>query len=48
MKVSTDDISWSMAEIEARGDDPAVLEQIAREWMAQNQAKVDSWLEAIK
>jgi glycine betaine/proline transport system substrate-binding protein len=48
VELSTAAIGWSMAEIEKRGDDPAVLEQIAREWMAQNKDKVDSWLEAIK
>ncbi len=38
------DINWAMAEIEERGDDAATLEAIAREWMAQNQDKVNTWL----
>jgi len=41
------DVGWSMAEIEERGDDPATLEAIAREWMADNQAEIDSWLEEV-
>lgn len=48
VKMTQEDIAWSMAEIEARGDDPATLEAIAREWMAAHQAEVDSWLAAIK
>ena len=37
-----------MARIEVRGDAPETLEAIAREWIAENQAEVDSWLAAIK
>lgn len=49
MKIAdVNDISWSIAEIEANSDDPAFLEQMAREWIAKHQAEVDSWLAAIK
>ena len=48
IKMTTVDINWAMVEIDERGDTPEVLEQIAREWMAANQAEVDSWLAAIK
>jgi ABC-type proline/glycine betaine transport system substrate-binding protein len=46
--MTQDDIAWSMAEIDARGDDVETLTAIAREWMAAHQAEVDSWLAAIK
>jgi len=42
------DIGWMMAQIEEKGDDPAVLEALAREWMTNNQAAVDSWVAAAK
>ncbi len=45
MLFTSDAIGWSMAEIDARGDDAATLEAIAREWMAANQDKVNKWLE---
>ena len=48
VKMTQDDIAWSMAEIAARGDDAATLEAIAREWMAAHQAEVDSWVAAAK
>jgi glycine betaine/proline transport system substrate-binding protein len=48
VEMSTPDIGWAMAEIAERGDDAAVLEQIAREWIVQNQATVDLWLEAVR
>jgi len=48
VEMTAADVGWSMAEIEARGDDVATLEAIAREWMAAHQAEVDSWLAAIK
>ena len=46
--MTQDDIAWSMAEIDARGDDAETLTAIAREWMAANQAEVDSWVAAAK
>jgi ABC-type proline/glycine betaine transport system substrate-binding protein len=46
--MTQDDIAWSMAEIDARGDDAETLTAIAREWMAANQAAVDSWVAAAK
>jgi len=48
VEMTSDDIAWMMAEIEEKGDDAATLEALAREWMAEHQAEVDSWLEAIK
>jgi glycine betaine/proline transport system substrate-binding protein len=48
IKMTQDDVGWSMAEIEARGDDVETLTAIAREWMAANQAAVDSWVAAVK
>jgi glycine betaine/proline transport system substrate-binding protein len=48
VEMSAADIGWAMAEIEERGDDAATLEAIAREWMAQHQAEVDSWVKAVK
>lgn len=48
VKMTSADIAWAMVQIAERGDDAATLEAIAREWMAANQAEVDSWLEAIK
>jgi len=46
VKMTANDIGWMMAEIEEQGDDPAILEALAREWMAEHQKEVDSWLEA--
>lgn len=48
IEMTEDDVGWSMAEIEARGDDQATLEAIAREWIAAHQSEVDSWVEAAK
>lgn len=48
VEMTSDDIAWMMAAIEEKGDDAATLEALAREWMAEHQAEVDSWLEAIK
>ncbi len=48
VEMTSDDIAWMMAQIEEKGDDAATLEALAREWMAEHQAEVDSWLEAIK
>jgi len=48
VKMTQDDIAWSMAEIDARGDSAETLEAIAREWMAAHQADVDAWLAAVK
>ncbi|MFC1903701.1 glycine betaine ABC transporter substrate-binding protein, partial [Chloroflexota bacterium] len=45
VKMTMTDVGWSMAEIEARGDDAATLEAIAREWMAEHQKEINSWLE---
>lgn len=45
IKFTSDDIGWSMKEIEERGDDSATLEAIAREWMAAHQDEVNSWIE---
>jgi len=42
------DIGWAVGEINERGDDAATLEAIAREWMAEHQAEVDSWVKAAK
>ena len=42
------DVQWQIGEALKRGDDPATLEAIAREWIAKNQATVDSWLTVIK
>ncbi len=42
------EIGWSMAEIEERGDDPATLEALAREWMAEHQNEIESWVSAAK
>jgi len=46
--MTQDDIAWSMVQIEERGDDAETLTAIAREWMAANQAAVDSWVAAVK
>ena len=48
VEMTPDDIGWWIAQMEEKGDDAAVLETLAREWMAKHQAEVDSWLEAIK
>lgn len=48
VEMTPEDISWMMAQIEEKGDKAAVLEALAREWMAEHQAEIDSWLEAIK
>jgi len=48
VKMTAADVGWFMAEIEARGDDSATLEAIAREWMAEHQTEIDSWLKAVK
>jgi len=48
IKMTQDDIAWSMAEIEARGDDVETLTAIAREWMAEHESEIDSWLAAAK
>ncbi len=48
IEMTEDDVGWSMAEIEARGDDSATLEAIAREWIAAHQSEVDAWVEAAK
>ncbi|MFC1916344.1 glycine betaine ABC transporter substrate-binding protein [Chloroflexota bacterium] len=48
IKVTQDAVAWSMAEIEVRGDDDATLTAIAKEWMAEHQAEVDSWVAAVK
>ena len=48
VKMTSAGIAWSMAKMEAKGDAPEALEAIAREWIAEHQAEVDSWLAAIK
>ncbi len=48
VKMTQNDIAWSMVQIAERGDDAETLTAIAREWMAAYQAEVDSWLAAIK
>jgi len=48
VKMTQDDIAWSMVEIDARGDDAETLTALAREWMAAHQSEVDSWLAAVK
>ena len=48
VKMTQDDIAWSMAEIEARGDDVETLTAITREWMAAHQAEIDAWVAAAK
>ena len=48
VKMTQDDIAWMMTNIEDKGDDAATLEALAREWMADHQADVDSWLKAGK
>jgi len=48
MKISGEDIMWMMGQVEEKGDDPATLEALAREWVSKNKALVDSWLEAIE
>ena len=46
VKMTANDIGWMMAEVEEQGDDPAILEALAREWMTEHQNEIDSWLEA--
>jgi len=48
VKMTSAGIAWSMAKMEAKGDAPEALEAIAREWIDEHQAEVDSWLAAIK
>ena len=48
IEMTGDDVMWCMGEIRDRGDDPATLEAIGREWIEKNQDVVDSWLEAIQ
>jgi glycine betaine/proline transport system substrate-binding protein len=48
VKMTQDDIAWSMAQIAERGDDAETLEAIAREWMAPRQAEIDAWIAAAK
>lgn len=48
VKMTGEDVMWQMAEVRKRGDDPATLESIAREWIKKNQATIDSWLKGIK
>jgi len=48
VKMTGEDIMWQMAEVRERGDDPATLEAIARNWIKKNQATIDSWLKGIK
>ena len=48
VKMTQDDIAWSMAEIAARGDDVETLTAITREWMAAHQAEIDAWVAAAK
>ena len=44
VKMTSAGIAWSMAKMEAKGDDLEALEAIAREWIAEHKAEVDSWL----
>jgi len=48
VKITGEDVMWQIAQVRERGDDPAVLEAIAREWMAKNKSKVDTWLQGIE
>ena len=43
-----EDIEWIMAQIDEKGDATAVLEALVREWMAEHQTEIDSWLKAAK
>jgi len=42
-----DVMSWMKVTRDA-GDDPKILEKLARQWIKKHQSKVDSWLKAIK
>jgi glycine betaine/proline transport system substrate-binding protein len=48
MKITGEDVMWAMRKIRKLGDDPKVLEGLAREWIKEHQSTVDSWLKAIK
>ena len=48
VKMTAEDVMWMMKETRAKGDKPATLEAIAREWITKNKASVDSWLAKIK
>lgn len=48
VEMTTEDVMWSMKQVRDKGDDPDTLEAMAREWIANNQATVDSWVAAIK
>ncbi len=43
-----EDISWSMEQIAEKGDSPGFLAGLARTWIDDHQAEVDSWLEGIE
>ncbi|MFQ6121723.1 MAG: glycine betaine ABC transporter substrate-binding protein [Dehalococcoidales bacterium] len=44
MRFTSNDIAWSMKEIEEKGDAPETLEAMAREWMSEHQDDVNGWL----
>ena len=46
--MTADDVMWMMGQVREKGDDNATLTALAKEWIAKNQAAVDSWLEVIK
>ena len=48
VKMTPEDIMWMMGQVREKGDDDQVLTALAKEWMAKNQAAVDSWIEEIK
>lgn len=48
VQMTGEDVMWMMAQVIEKGDDPATLEALAREWMKKNQVAVDAWLEGIK
>lgn len=48
VSITGEDVMWMMGQVRDKGDDPATIEELAREWIAENQTTVNRWLTVIK